>query len=126
MARTTHYLELPEGWAQMIQSGKKIMDARPISGICAPILVGDHIRYNQDTEITVNKINTYGSMKELVEHEGWEHIVPSADGKDDAYRQILKSLAPGEEKLPAKAMYYVSMEGHWFKYWFLAAGKEQV
>jgi ASC-1-like (ASCH) protein len=126
MAAATHYLELPESQIEMIQKGKKIMDARPIAGIYGPILVGDHIRYNRDSEVTVNKINTYGSMKELIDHEGWENIVPNAADKDDAYRQILAGLAPGEEKLPAKAIYYVSMEGHWFKYWFRAAGKEQV
>src|SRR5262245_33143415 len=124
MAGTTHYLELPEKWLEMIEGGKKIMDARPISGKCAPILVGDHIRYNRGMEVTISKINTYGSMKELVEHEGWENIVPAATSRDDAYRQIIATLSPGEEKLPAKAMYFISMEGHWFKYWFRAAGKQ--
>ena len=126
MATQTHYLNLPEEWIKMIESGKKIMEARPISGICAPILVGDHIRFNRNIDVTVSKINTYGSMKELLSHEGWEQIAPDATGPEDAYHRILKQLSPGEENLPAKAMYFSSMEGHWFKYWFRQAGKEQL
>jgi ASC-1-like (ASCH) protein len=126
MASTTHYLKLPDRLVALIQSGKKIMDARPIAGIYAPILVGDHIRYNRDADVTVKKINIYGSMRELLVHEGWENLVPDASGPDDAYRQLIEGLAPGEEKLPTKVFYFNSMEAHWFKYWFRKSGKEQV
>lgn len=126
MAAATHYLQIPETMVQSILEGKKKLDARPITGIYAPILVGDHIRYNQDAEIKVNKINTYGSMKELFAEEGWENIAPDATGPEDAYRQVVAGMKPGEEKLPAKAIYFVSMEGHWYKYWFRASGQEQV
>jgi len=126
MAGTTHYLKLSNPQAEMIRSGKKALDARPIAGIYAPIRVGDHIHYDEGTEVTVSKINTYGSMKELLEHEGWESIVPDAANPEEAYRRIVADLAPGEERLPAKAIYFTSMEGHWFKYWFRKTGKEQV
>ena len=121
-----HDLSISEEALKQIEKGGKRVDARPITGIYAPITVGDRIRYNQKLIVPVAKINTYGSMWELVQQDDWKLIVPDAQSPEEAYEKIRQELEPGQERLPAKAIYFDSMDGHWFRYWFRKAGKHQV
>jgi ASC-1-like (ASCH) protein len=77
----------PEAFVQM-EARKKTVYALPASPEYRHMCSGDRLEFGSFGSITVGMVRKYESLEALVNTEGWQCLVPEAEGQEAAVEMV--------------------------------------
>jgi ASC-1-like (ASCH) protein len=83
---TRHLTTRPE-WTEALRSGRKTVDARPVTYEIDFLKIGDVIQY-PGVQARVGSLRFYLSFDALLDYEDWWRIAPEASGRDEVNRLL--------------------------------------
>jgi ASC-1-like (ASCH) protein len=78
----TRYVTIRPEWVEALRSGRKTLDARPVTFEVDFLKIGDVLQY-PGVHARVASLRFYPRFEALLDYEDWSRIAPEASGRDE-------------------------------------------
>jgi ASC-1-like (ASCH) protein len=89
--RASFHFDIRPEWERDIREGRKNIDVRINAQPYADVNKGDIIRY-RSAKVKVIKIRAYPGLSDLLAHEDYRKVVPSAKNHQEALQRLLEEI----------------------------------
>jgi len=89
--RASFHFDLKPEWEKDIREGRKTIDVRINAQPYADVNKGDIIQY-RSAKVKVTKIRAYPGLSDLLAHEDYRKVVPSAKTHQEALQRLLEEI----------------------------------
>jgi ASC-1-like (ASCH) protein len=102
----TRYLTTRPEWVDALRSGRKTIDARPVTYEVDCLKIGDLVQYSS-VQARVVYLRFYPRFDALLNFEDWRQIAPEASGLDEVNRVL---QVGDNAALPATGVVAIQLE----------------